>query len=122
MSQIAERTGCQPAARVEYVVPAVNLHHDGDGFTLEAEMPGVAKDGVEVTFEDGRLTLIGRRASAERPGRAVYAESVRRDYRRVFDLDPAVDAGGITASIEQGLLTVRLPKAEAAKPRRIAVA
>ena len=111
-----------PAQRVEFVVPAVDLHQDADGFTLEVEMPGVDKPGVGITFEDGKLTLVGHRRAPAVSGRAVYSESGNRDYRLVFDLDPTVDAGGISAAIEQGLLRVRLPKAEASKPRKISVA
>lgn len=120
MSQIAttqNRTSC--ADRLEYVIPAVNLHHDADGFTLEAEMPGVRKDGVEITYDDGKLTLIGHRAVPAQAGSPVYAESTGHGYRRVFDLDLSVDADKITATIDQGLLTVCLPKAEASKPRKI---
>jgi HSP20 family protein len=99
----------------------VNLHHDADGFTLEVEMPGVRKDGVEITFDEGKLILTGHRAAPAVSGKAVYTESAGRTFRRVFDLDPSVDSGHIGATIEQGLLTVRLPKAEASKPRKIAV-
>lgn len=125
MSQLTtQETSCCAAKpeKVDYAVPAVNIHRDGDGYTLEAEMPGVEKSGVEITFNDGRLTLVGRRSAPGGESKAVYSESRRTDYRRVFDLDPSIDAGRISAGIEQGLLTVRLPKAEAAKPRRIEVA
>lgn len=108
--------------RLEYVVPAVNLHHDTDGFILEVEMPGVKKDGVEITFDDGKLTLVGHRASPTPEGSAVYKESSGLAYRRVFDLDPSIDEGKIGAKMDQGLLTIRLPKAETSKPRKIAVA
>ena len=50
--------------RVEYFTPVVNLHQDADGFTLEVEMPGVGKQGVEVTVEDGKLILGGHRTAA----------------------------------------------------------
>lgn len=122
MSQVAttqNRTACPD--RLEYVIPAVNLHHDADGFTLEAEMPGVRKDGVEITYDDGKLTLTGHRAAPAQAGSAVYTESTGQAYRRVFDLDLSVDADKITAAIDQGLLTVCLPKAEASKPRKIAL-
>lgn len=122
MSQLVE-TKPAVATRVQptqFVTPAVNIHQDADGYTLEAEMPGVPKEGVEVTFEDGKLTLVGRRAPVPTDG-LVYRESPEADYRRAFDLDPSIDASRIEARVEQGLLTVRLPKAEAAKPRRIAV-
>ncbi|MEI6492834.1 MAG: Hsp20/alpha crystallin family protein [Verrucomicrobiota bacterium] len=109
------------AAHLEYVVPAVDIHHTPDGFTLEAEMPGVRKEGVEITYDDGKLTLTGHRAHPVQAGTAVYAESVGQAYRRVFDLDLSVDAGKIKATIDQGLLTVCLPKAESSKPRKIEV-
>jgi HSP20 family protein len=108
--------------RVEYFTPVVNLHQDADGFILEVEMPGVGKQGVEVTVEDGKLILGGHRTAATNDyGRAVYRERKMGEYRRVFDLDPSIDAARISARIEQGLLTVHLPKTEAVKPRKITV-
>jgi HSP20 family protein len=118
MSQLCET---RPTARVEYTSPAVNLRHDDDGYTLEVEMPGVTKSGVEITFDDGKLTVIGHRAEMPAPGTAVYTEAPGRGFRRVFDLDPSIDPEKINASIEQGLLTIRLQKAEASKPRKISV-
>jgi HSP20 family protein len=108
--------------RVEYFSPVVNLHQDADGFILEVEMPGVGKQGVEVTVEDGKLILGGHRTAAANDfGRPVYRERKMGEYRRVFDLDPSIDAARISARIEQGLLTVHLPKTEAVKPRKITV-
>jgi HSP20 family protein len=108
--------------RVEYSTPVVNLHQDADGFTLEVEMPGVGKQGVEVTVEEGKLILGGHRTTvASDFGRAVYRERKMGEYRRVFDLDPSIDAARISAQIEQGLLTIHLPKTEAVKPRKITV-
>lgn len=106
----------------EFRVPAVNIHQNADGYTLLVEMPGVAKSGVDVTFEDGKLTLTGRREEPANPGNAVYREIERAGYRRVFDLDPSIDSEKIEAAIDQGLLRVRLPRAETAKPRRIEIA
>lgn len=123
MSEIV-KTEPQPvtrAQREEYILPAVNIHQDAEGYTLEVEMPGVPKSGVEVTFEDGKLALVGRRERGTEES-CTYRESSDADYRRVFDLDPTIDTARIEATIEQGLLTVRLPRAEAAKPRRITVA
>jgi len=109
------------ARRVEFVAPRVNLHQQGDAYILEAEMPGVDRSGVEVTVDDGKLTLIGRRKVDEQASQPLYRERARADYRRVFDLDPSIDTSSITAKVEQGLLTVRLQKAESAKPRKITV-
>jgi HSP20 family protein len=121
MSTLTQQERSPEVRRVEFVTPRANLHHDGDSYTLEIEMPGVGKEGVEVTVDDGKLTLTGHRTDGETPGRAVYSERGQASYRRVFDLDPSIDAAKITAGIEQGLLTVRLVKAEAAKPRKIKV-
>lgn len=122
MSQLTTaETPTAKTERLDYVIPAVNLHHDAEGFTLEVEMPGVRKEGVDITYDDGKLTLTGHRTEVSAAGKAVYAESAGQVYRRVFDLDPSVDAGNIRASIDQGLLTVFLPKAEASKPRKIAL-
>jgi HSP20 family protein len=123
MNQIVEKQTAQPVRpqTANFIVPAVNIHQDGDGYTLEAEMPGVPKSGVEITFEDGKLTLTGHRTGTESTEGVLYRESPEADYRRAFDLDPTIDANRIEASIEQGLLRVRLPRAESAKPRRISV-
>ncbi len=122
MSQLSTCENRTPATgRLEYVIPAVNLHHDADGFTLEVEMPGVRKEGVEITFDDGKLTLTGHRAPASESGNSVYSESVGQGYRRVFDIDSTVDSRTIHATMEQGLLSVRLTKAETSRPRKIPV-
>ncbi len=123
MSTLAKHEAAAPAAaRVDYIVPRVNLHQNADDYLLEVEMPGVGRDGVEITVEDGKLAIVGRRAAPADAGRAVYRESDASDYRRVFDLDPSIDAEKVTARLEQGLLTVHLQKAEAAKPRKVQVA
>ena len=116
----APATATKVPERIRYVTPAVAIHEDADGYTLEAEMPGVTKDGVHVTVENGELVFTG--AKAPRPaGTRLYGETARADYRRVFDLDPAVDTEKISARMEQGVLVLRLPKAPDKKPRRITV-
>ena len=103
------------------MTPVANILETGDGYILEAEMPGVGKDGLEVTVENGELAIVGRRADRDLPGEALYRESRPLDFRRVFDLDPSIDTAKITAKMEQGILTLTLPKAEQVKPRRIEV-
>ena len=107
-------------ARIRYVTPAVAIFEDADGYTIEAELPGVGKDDVHVTVENGELTFTGTKRN--RPaGTRIYGELAHADYRRVFDLDPAVDTAKITARMDQGVLTLRLPKAQEKKPRTISV-
>jgi HSP20 family protein len=105
----------------QYLNPEVNIFETNEGYTLEAEMPGVGKDGIEITLETNELTLIGRRMQDIPKAEALWRESSQADYRRVFQLDPAIDTNKIEARIEQGLLTLRLPKSERVKPRKVTV-
>jgi HSP20 family protein len=103
-----------------FVSPNVNIVETRDAYILEAEMPGVAKDGLNLSVEDNTLTITGRRQPEPSIG-LLYRESNPIDYRRAFELDPSIEAGKISAHMEQGILTLTLPKAEKVKPRRIVV-
>ncbi len=116
------RTTEAPRAAQPVVAPPVNIIETENGYTLEAEIPGVGKDGVEITVEDDQLTILGRRQKTDPKARVLYRESADTDYRRVFELDPAVDTAKITANVEQGILTVQLPFSERVKPRKITIA
>jgi HSP20 family protein len=114
----------EPRAQVNastFVAPEVNIFETKDGFVLEAEMPGVSKEGLEITVEGNEVTIIGRRQAAPLPGEALFRESSTADFRRVFELDPAIDTTKVKARIEQGVLTLELPKSERVKPRKITV-
>jgi HSP20 family protein len=104
-----------------YTTPLVNIRATEHGYELMAEMPGVTKDGVEITVENGQLTLVGHRRPVQASGQRIYRERREHDFRRVYELDPSLDASRVSARIDQGVLTVTLPKAEAVKPRRINV-
>jgi len=108
------------ADRVAYQLPPVNIYETEDGFTLEADVPGVTREGIEVYLDQNELTLLGRR-SLTRPETAHYRESADGDFRRVFELHPGLDADKITARVENGVLFLHLPKREQVKPRRISV-
>lgn len=105
----------------QFIVPEVNIYETKDGYVLEAEMPGVNKSGLEITLEGNEITIVGRRQQEQGPGQPVFRESSPADYRRVFELDPAIDTGKVAAHIDQGLLTLTLPKSEKVKPRKITV-
>jgi HSP20 family protein len=108
-------------ATQQYVAPEVNIFENKDGYLLEAEMPGVNKDGLEVTLEGNELTIIGHRQPQSMAGEPVFRESHDADYRRVFEMDPAIDTTKVSARMEQGVLTLTLPKSERVKPRKIQV-
>ena len=105
----------------EYVSPEVNIFETKDGYVVEAEMPGVNKAGLEITLEDNEITIVGHRHPEAQVGSPLFRESCQGDFRRVFELDPAVDTANISARIEQGVLTLVLPKSERVKPRKITV-
>jgi HSP20 family protein len=104
-----------------WIQPQVNIIESREGYVLEAEMPGVSKDGLEVLLEGNELTIVGRRTSEAPQAQLVYRESADRDYRRTFELDPAIDTGRITARMDNGILYLELPKSERVKPRKITV-
>ena len=108
----------QPQA---FASPEVNIFETKDGYVLEAEMPGVSKDGLEITLENNELTIVGHRTQENVPGEPLFRERNNVDFRRVFELDPAIDTAKVAARIEQGVLTLTLPKSERVKPRKIAV-
>src|SRR5712692_9972973 len=103
----------------QFLAPAASLIEDADGYRLQIEMPGVNKEGLEVSIENNELTITGRRSLSVVEGTLIHRESRREDYRRTFDLDPSIDADKISAKIDQGVVTLSLPKAEQVKPRRI---
>lgn len=109
------------ATRVDYLTPLANILETKDAYMLEAEIPGVAKDGLEVSVENGQLTIVGHRKAGAVHERPLYVESRALDYRRTFELDPSINTAGIQAKLEQGVLTLTLPKAEAVKPRKITI-
>ena len=117
----AAQTNNASANERGYFVPQVNIVETKDSFVLEAEMPGVSKEGLEVLLEGNELTIVGRRQTGVPGAEPVYRESSPRDFRREFVLDPSIDTSKLSATIEKGILTVTLPKTEKVKPRKIQV-
>jgi len=105
----------------EYVSPQVNIGETKDGYVLQAEMPGVNKEGLEITLEGNEITIVGHRQLDACNGETLFRESYPADYRRVFELDPAIDTTKVSARMDQGVLTLTLPKSERLKPRKIKV-
>ena len=121
VSQENQKTGQQSIEQTAYVTPYVDIEATDSGYVLQAEMPGVNREGIEVTVNDGNLVIAGHRQALALGGEPLHRERRQLNFRRVYELDPSIDAGKISARIEQGILTVHLPKAENQKPRRIAL-
>ena len=113
----AERTRDRPV-----YLPRVDIVETGDALEVLADMPGVTRDGVEVTLEQRVLTVRGRAEVPVPEGMApLYLEYEPGDYERAFALSDAVDPAGIGARVRGGVLHLRLPKAGPAELRRIEV-
>jgi len=104
-----------------FVAPPANICASENEYLLEVDMPGVDKEGLEVTIEGNELTIIGRRKSELPGGELLHRESPLADYRRVFELGPDIDTSKINAEMQQGVLRLHLPKSEKAKPKQIEV-
>jgi HSP20 family molecular chaperone IbpA len=103
-------------------VPPTDIFETEQALTIVAEMPGVEKAKVDVSVEDGVLTIQGQiDFSKYQDLRPVYTEYNVGHYRRSFSLSNRIDQNRISAEMNDGVLTLVLPKAEEAKPRRISV-
>jgi HSP20 family protein len=119
VSQEQQNSGQQSTEQTAYVAPYVDIESTDSGYVIHAEMPGVNRDGIRITLDDGNLVLLGQRQPLSASGEPLHRETRQLSYRRVYELDPSIDANKISARIEQGILTVTLPKAESLKSRRI---
>jgi HSP20 family protein len=104
-------------------VPAVDLREEDSRFVLHADLPGVEPKDIEVTMEDGVLTLRGKRELENREEREGYrrVERVNGTFYRRFTLPDTADADAISARSNQGVLEVTIPKQPKLQPRRIPV-
>ncbi|MBS1262817.1 MAG: Spore protein SP21 [Calditrichaeota bacterium] len=103
--------------------PRIDIVEDEHEFRMLADLPGADRDSVEITLEDGVLTVSGERPAPERAkdeswqmNERAYGRFVRR-----FTVRETIDADRIHASFRDGVLSIRLPKLEAAKPRKIEI-
>jgi HSP20 family protein len=105
------------------LTPACDVEEDKDRFLLTLEMPGVKKEDLRIEVLDNQLVVRGERRDERkgRDGAARYSERRFGKFERSFALPAGIDASRIEASYEDGMLQLRVPKAEAAKPRTIRI-
>lgn len=105
-----------------YIAPRVNVVEEEDAVIIEAEVPGVARENTEVEVRDGTLHLKARiNGNGQGHGRYRLRERVPASYYRAFTLGDGVDPSRVEATLQHGVLTVRLAKSERLRPRQIAV-
>ena len=116
------RQGADVAPDQPVLLPPVDVVEDPAGITLYADVPGVTRENLELHVEGDNLFIEGRIA-LEMPKdlEATHVEVPRSRYRRVFALSREFDAGKLTADLKNGVLRLRIPKAEHAKPKRIEI-
>jgi len=126
--QVAEKREVQPSngeATFEgrMYIPQVDIFEDDDSLTLVADMPGVKRDEIDIDLREGILTLNGRVAEPHTPEgwQPLHSEHDVGGFARRFTLGERIAQEKISATLENGVLRVVLPKAEAHKPRRIEV-
>jgi HSP20 family protein len=111
-----------PAEREVWLLPPVDVIEDGQGLTVHADMPGVGHEGIAVEIEGDTLVIEGRsQLSLPQGAKPVYAEQRSVCYRRRFTLSGDLERERIDARLNNCVLVLKIPKTEAARPRRIAV-
>ena len=111
------------AAQQAFVIPPVDVFEDDSGITLLADLPGVSREGLNLRVDGDSLQIeaTASTAAAPREMELVYGEAQVPAYRRRFTLSRELDTARIEAQLKDGVLTLRIPKAEEARPRRIEV-
>ena len=105
-----------------YYVPGTDIHESDDALDIAMEVPGVARDGVEVTLEKDVLKVVAQVDFSNYEGLdPIYTEYEVGHFQRSFSLSSKIDQGGISARVENGVLHLHLPKTREAAPRRISV-
>ncbi|MFN8580454.1 MAG: Hsp20/alpha crystallin family protein [Gemmatimonadaceae bacterium] len=113
-------------ARTTYWVPTLDAWETENAFVVAVDLPGVNAESVEINFERNTLTISGaREAQVKAPEsgelRVFFAERAVGSFTRSLRFPQYVEGDKITAQFDRGVLTITVPKAEAAKPRKIAV-
>ncbi len=111
-----------PRTALARAFPALNIWDEGDALLAEAELPGLKSEDLEILAQGNTLTLKGTRRSADADN-SVYHRREREtgEFSRAISLPVDIDAEHVEATLRDGILTLRLPKAEAAKPRKVTV-
>ncbi len=121
-NRISNYEGTETKKRMIHYIPKVNIREDEDALYMMAVLPGVKTEDLELTVEDDQLKIYGKTSFSEPESmKLYYSEFEAGDYERVFSLSSKIDREGIKAEAHDGILSVYLPKAKEAKPRRISI-
>jgi HSP20 family protein len=129
MAEQAGLTGKQRAEQANpestrgglYFTPRVDIYETENELVLSADVPGVRAEDVDLRYERGELVLHGKVRPRPRPEQFFQWEYEEGDFYRVFQVHESIDGSRIAAECKNGVLTVHLPKVEAARPRQVQV-
>lgn len=118
----ARASQASEAAPEPTLKPAYEVKENDDAYGVTVYLPGVTKENLEITAEEGHLHILGRRSWKQPEGwTLVYRESADLPFELMLDHENRIDADKIVADLRDGVLRISLPKHEAVKPRKIAV-
>lgn len=103
-----------------FIRPAVDIFETDQGLTIMADLPGVAKNDLQIDIDRGLLTVQAS-GTSQCQGESIRREFLHGNYYRQFQLPDEIDTNKIEAEMKDGVLVMQLPKSEAAKPRRIEI-
>src|SRR5215211_3237015 len=112
----------EPTMPLRHFLPDADIFETEQALTVVLEMPGVDRENMEVTIEDNVLSVEGRVDFSKYAGlQPIYSEYNIGNYARSFRIASQIDQSKISAEVKDGVMTLTLPKAESAKPRRIKI-
>jgi HSP20 family molecular chaperone IbpA len=103
------------------VAPLVDIYQNDNEFLLIADLPGVSDEGLRIDYERGQISIEGRPMAQPHGGQQLFGQRARPVFVRSFSIPGTIDVGRIEATLKNGVLEVKLPKQEQAKPRQIPV-
>ena len=122
VAKTASKPEQQAREQERTIRPPVDIFEDGSGITVQADMPGVAKDRLDIQIDRDSLSIEGRAELSMPEGmEALYADVRSTLYQRSFSLSSELDVERVDASLKDGVLTLHIPKREQFKPRKIEV-
>jgi HSP20 family protein len=121
MNTEVTRTNNNVQARERVIIPQVDIFENEHGYTVVADVPGVNRENLEITLNDGKLEITGRIAKTDNGQAPAWREYDLHDYYRSFTVGKEIDGNAIKATVENGVLTLLLPKREELKPRKIEI-
>ncbi|PID72108.1 MAG: heat-shock protein [Desulfobulbus propionicus] len=117
---VSNKNDVAAARQVPIITPNVDIYENESEILLHADMPGVSKEDISINIDEGRLHLSGSRTFSDTEA-AGCLEFGAAEYSRIFTVPQSIDVGRVKAHLNDGVLELKLPKHEAAKPKHIEI-